>query len=154
MEPLAFLRKFNKMIEEDERYTTSQPAKEQRIFGLTKFPLPKFYYNMEGIFETGVKEKVLNKAKSKKKDDEKEEQFLKQHNKFMIKTIDKIIKDNDQHQLALHKQKEYYEQGNKTGESKHTRSKSEPKRILKLKSISRNNAPSQNTQVQSRVDVN
>lgn len=60
---------------------------------------------MEGIFETGVKEKVLNKAKSKQKDDEKEEQFLKHHNKFMIKTIDKIIKDNDQHQQALRKQK-------------------------------------------------
>jgi len=60
---------------------------------------------MEGIFETGVKEKVLNKAKSKQKDDEKEEQFLKHHNQFMIKTIDQIIKDNDQHQQALRKHK-------------------------------------------------
>ena len=79
LQPINFLKRFNKMIEDDEKKPVKSNRKELKVFPLTKFPLPEFYKNMEGIFETGVKKKDIALSNTKNKEDIAEEQFLDKH---------------------------------------------------------------------------
>lgn len=50
LQPITFLRKFNKMIEEDVKHPLRPNKNELKVISLSKFPLPSFYEKMEGIF--------------------------------------------------------------------------------------------------------
>lgn len=62
-----------------------------KVHSFTKFPLPPFYYKMEGIFETGTKKKDIMNFNAKTKEDVQDEEFLARHRKFMTKAIENII---------------------------------------------------------------
>ena len=66
LEPLNYLKTFNKMVDYEDQNPLKKPkAGQLGVKSLSKFPLPKFYYNMEGIIETAVKKK--NKEQEQKK---------------------------------------------------------------------------------------
>ena len=50
LQPIAFLKKFNKMVDDDGKYPLHSKSKQLKVFPLTRFPLPHFYAKMEGIF--------------------------------------------------------------------------------------------------------
>ena len=51
LEPIHYLKTFNRMIEHQTRSQNNEPSKRVlKIVSLTKFPLPKDYEHMEGIF--------------------------------------------------------------------------------------------------------
>jgi hypothetical protein len=90
---------------------------------LSKFPIPKFYHQMEGIFDSNITKKV-NLKRSVKKEDQQEEAFLNKHNKFMANTINKIIRDNEEREAMLRREKLAYQTGVRTVSQKHKRARS------------------------------
>lgn len=61
LQPVAYLKNFNKMVE----YNTKNPPKssprhELKTVSLSKFPLPHYYQDMEGIFESVSKKMDSN----------------------------------------------------------------------------------------------
>lgn len=76
---------------------------------LSKFPLPDVYRKMEGIFQSGIKQNEVTGIKIKTKEDLQDEQFLDRHQRFMKRTIEKIIEDNEKYQQSLNIYKKQYE---------------------------------------------
>ena len=75
------------MVEDDCKYPLKTLSKQLKIFELSKFPLPKFYEKMEGIFETGTRKKDIVGSNKKNKQDLYDEEFLEKHRVFMGKAI-------------------------------------------------------------------
>lgn len=69
LQPINFLKKFNKMVEDDHKNPIKTLSKELKVFELSRFPLPKFYEKMEGIFETGTRKKDIVSSNHKNKED-------------------------------------------------------------------------------------
>ena len=47
------------MVDINQRHAVpTNPRKELKAVSLTKFPLPTYYQNMEGIFESSTRKKV------------------------------------------------------------------------------------------------
>ena len=101
LQPITYLQKFNKMVEQDIKNPLKLKKNELRIASLSKFPLPEVYRKMEGIFESGTKKKDVTNQAIKTKEDLQEEEFLEKHKKFMTETIRKIVEDNEQQQKNL-----------------------------------------------------
>lgn len=95
LQPINFLKRFNKMVDDDQKNPVTTRDKELKVFPLTKFPLPEFYKKMEGIFETGIKKKDISSVNTKNKQDIQEEEFSEKHQAFMTKHIKKIIEENE-----------------------------------------------------------
>jgi len=70
LDPISYLKNFNNMVENDHKQSliANPRRKELKTVSLNKFPLPAFYQNMEGIFETSSRKKaesVKNQRSSK-----------------------------------------------------------------------------------------
>lgn len=40
LQPINFLKRFNKMVDDDMKYSSKEYKKELKVFPLSKFPLP------------------------------------------------------------------------------------------------------------------
>lgn len=75
---------------------------------LTKFPIPKYYEKMEGIY-SGVTEKQFEDIdKVKQKFNQLDDRFMNNHRKFMAQTLNKMIEDNRSHIGIIQKSKTFY----------------------------------------------
>lgn len=117
------------MVDYQTRTSDSSPAKQLRVVSLSKFPTPASYEHMEGIFENVSKKKVEQDMNKYNKELEEEEKFMKKHNDFMRKVLEKFIKHNQERQNTYEKQKIFY---SKDFKARHLRAVSEP-RLDKIK---------------------
>lgn len=126
LQPISYLKTFNQMIEDNTRQPSKLSGRSQlKTVSLNKFPLPTYYQEMEGIFESASRKKVdLDKSKRSSKQLE-EEQFMDNHNSFMRKVLSRFIKHNENRQNIYEQEKLFIKRND--DKIRHKRVFSQPK---------------------------
>lgn len=109
LEPVNYLKTFNRMIDHQRRVNDhNHSPRKPRLVPLSRFPIPKNYEKMEGVFENVAKKKMDNQVNQNQKEIDQEEQFIKKHHNFMRQVLNQFIEHNEDRQRTLEKQKEFY----------------------------------------------